>query len=556
MNNRKWMVGAGVLLCVLGLAWVLLGSLTNHATEDIFTKEKKTIIYEGTFLNHSVMEDGGHLYVSLDFLQAYMDEGVYIDEATSSVILTTKQYVLQLKDAQTQVFVNESAYEMQAPAKLDGDTWWIPAEVVDRFYPFVLTYTKETELATLTKKATPIHKAQINKSEKAVPVRKEGSRKSPIVSEAVTGEFVTILKKNKKWTFIQQQNGYVGYIESDKFSAMWEEQIPFDKAEENVTASLQGKKINMTWEAVYTQTPNTETFGEMPGVNVVSPTWFELENGQGDITSKADGHYVQWAHDTNRQVWALFSNGFEPEKTHEMLRDYDKRMHVIRQILTYANLYELDGINIDFENVYLKDKEELVQFVRELTPYLHAEGLVVSMDITTHSTSEVWSMFYDRKKLAEVVDYMALMSYDEHPVGSAIAGSVASLPWVENGLKGVLEEVPNEKLLLGIPFYTRVWTEGKDGIQAKTLSMENTKDFLIEHALTPAYDEKTEQYYVRYFDKKEKLYRSVWLEDETSLVKRLGLVQKYELAGIASWQRGFADDSVWTKIEKTLQKKD
>ncbi|TGV31235.1 glycosyl hydrolase, partial [Mesorhizobium sp. M00.F.Ca.ET.186.01.1.1] len=207
---------------------------------------------------------------------------------------------------------------------------------------------------------------------------------------------------------------------------------------------------------------------------------------------------------------------------------------------------------------YYEDKERLVQFVRELTPYLHQQGLTVSIDVTIKSNAKTWSMFLDRKALAEVVDYMAVMTYDEHWAASPKAGSVASLPWVEAGLQGVLEEVPNEKLLLGVPFYTRLWTEAKqaDGtvkVSSKALSMPRAQEWIAERKLTPVLDKASGQQYVEYRDPKDGNVYKMWLEDVSSMAKRMELVKKYDLAGVASWRRGFEVPEIWPTIEEGLK---
>jgi spore germination protein YaaH len=297
----------------------------------------------------------------------------------------------------------------------------------------------------------------------------------------------------------------------------------------------------------------------MPGLQVVSPTWFEVVDEKGTLANKADPAYVKWAHARGYKVWGLVSNGFNPDYTKAFLADFRLREKLIVQILHYANLYDLDGINLDFENVYLHEKEPLVQFVRELTPYLHEQGLTVSMDVTVKSTSERWSMFYDRQALGSVVDYIVIMAYDEHGGSSPVAGSVASFPWTEKGLQGVLEEVPADKVILAVPFYTRLWKETKqaDGsvkVTSKALSMSGAENWLNEKKLTPELDEQTGQYFVQYVDKTEGATYKMWLEGEDSLLKRIELIHRYNLAGLAGWRRGLEKDDTWSKIDKSLQR--
>ena len=236
--------------------------------------------------------------------------------------------------------------------------------------------------------------------------------------------------------------------------------------------------IQLTWEAVYTKNPDLATMPVMPGVNVVSPTWFELSGTDGTIKNLGSLDYVNWAKTKGYQVWGLFSNAFDPDLTHEALQNYETRQKMIRQLLIYSQMYQLDGINIDIENVREEDGPLVTQFVREATPYFHQAGLIVSMDITFISSGN-WSAFYEREKLAETVDYLMVMAYDEHWGTSEEAGSVASFPWVETNLQKLLEVVPNEKLILGVPLYTRLWEVKETGeVSSKALSMAEAKEWL------------------------------------------------------------------------------
>lgn len=392
------------------------------------------------------------------------------------------------------------------------------------------------------------------------PIRLEPGKKSPITADVKLNEKVRIHREENGWYFVQKENGYTGYIEKDRIKLQDIQTEKWELPEKPyVPWNPLGGKINLTWEAVYSRNPDVSQIPAMPGVNVVSPTWFELSDDQGNIKNKADLNYTKWAHDRGYQVWALFSNGFLPDQTHEVLKDPEKRMKMIRQLISYAQMYQLDGINIDFENVYLKDKQRLVQFVRELTPYLHEQDLVVSIDVTIKSRSENWSMFYDRAALAEVVDYVMVMTYDEHWGSSPVAGSVASLPWVEEGLKGVLEEVPNEKLLLGVPMYTRLWKEekkdGKTVVSQDAYTMEGIENWLREHEVELTYDEASGQMYGEYVDEQSGATYKVWVEDEVSMEKRIALVDKYDLAGVASWSRYFAKPEIWETIEQELKER-
>lgn len=246
-------------------------------------------------------------------------------------------------------------------------------------------------------------------------MRMEPSIKSYIVTTLTADEEVKIYHEENDWYYVQSQDGFIGYVPKKNLIIG---QVHLTKAEESEDSYVAwkpfGQKINLTWEHVVSRTPNPDQIEPPKGVNVVSPTWFHIKDEEGGIKNIADKRYVDWAHKNGYQVWGLVTNDFNPDLTHTILSSYEKRRKVILQLIYFAELYNLDGINIDFENVYLKDKENLVQFMRELRPFMREQGLVLSIDVTIKSTSEQWSLFLDRPALGEIVDYMMVMTYDEH----------------------------------------------------------------------------------------------------------------------------------------------
>ncbi|MDF2857218.1 MAG: hypothetical protein K0Q87_3069 [Neobacillus sp.] len=220
-------------------------------------------------------------------------------------------------------------------------------------------------------------------------------------------------------------------------------------------------------------------------------------------------------------------------------------------------MYQLHGINFDIENVKQEDGPLVTQFMREATPYLHEAGLVVSMDITfSAGDNNNWSSFYERSELSQIVDYLIVMAYDEHWGPASGAGSVSSLPWVEINLQNLLTEVPNDKLILGVPLYTRLWKEqkldnGEIEVTASALSMDKAKDWITENALQPIFDPISGQNYAEFYDENENATYKMWLEDELSLRKRAELAALYQLAGVATWSRSFGDQTAWASLNLT-----
>ena len=291
---------------------------------------------------------------------------------------------------------------------------------------------------------------------------------------------------------------------------------------------------------------------KLPGIDVLSPSWFIIENAQGKIkTRHGSVKYVRQAHNKGYQVWALITNNFDPQMTSKLLDSPLARKRVIAQMEQLAKDYELDGFNLDFENINPADKDKLTDFVEEISKALKPQGLIISIDVTIPSNSGYWSKCYDRKAIAEVVDYMMLMAYDEHGAASEVSGSVASLQWVEDGIQKTLQEgVPEKKLILGMPLYMRLWQETKGKVKAKTLSMAQADKVIQEKGLVPVWLSKEGQYYFEYQEKNTR-YR-VWQENRRSLALKASLVNRYNLAGGAYWRSTLEIEDVWPALAETL----
>jgi len=526
---------------------------------------ERVIVFQGSPTGASYLLESGQVLLTFDFLREVIDPNLYWDEPTRSVIVTTEDKVLRLPSEQVTAFLNRQPVHLQVPVREVDGVRYVPLEPIEKLYSYKFSLLEESGVLSIEKDGYAVQQARVAAAEGAA-ARTGASRREPIVARLDAGETVDLLGEENGWYRVFTSSGIVGFVPKELLELTAVRQVNLEAesaaAKEKRPAVWKplGEKVGLVWEHVVNRNPNTAEIGLLPGVNVVSPTWFELKDGEGTLWNKADPAYVNWAHQRGYQVWGLVTNGFNPDWTASVLSSFEKREKLVSQLLHYAHLYDLDGINIDFENVYLADKERLVQFVRELTPYLHEQGLTVSIDVTIKSTSENWSMFLDRAALAEVVDYVALMTYDEHWATSPKAGSVASLPWTEKGLQGVLEEVPAHKLLLGVPFYTRLWTEepqadGTVKVSSRALSMPRAQEWIKERNLTPVLDEASGQHYVEYRDPADGKTYKMWIEDKMSMEKRMELVKKYDLAGVAAWRRGFETPDIWTVIEAGVQRK-
>jgi len=321
--------------------------------------------------------------------------------------------------------------------------------------------------------------------------------------------------------------------------------------EENYTSLTRDHKINLAWHQVTSEAAN-ETFEDAvkdaKGVNVISPTWFSITSNEGTISSLASADYVNKAHAKGMEVWGLIDNFSENISTLETLSNRESREHIIQKLLEEAKRVGLDGINVDFEALKEEEVPHFIQFLRELSITCRANNLVLSIDDPVPQ----YTSFYNRKEQGIIGDYVIIMGYDEHTIGSEKAGSVASLPFVEEGIRLTLEEVPKEKVINGIPFYTRLWTEANNGIvSSQVFGMDEADQYVSEKGMDIYWNKDVSQNYGEL--QTENGIEKIWLEDEESLEAKMQLVEKYELAGSAAWKLGFERAGVWAVISKYLQ---
>lgn len=539
---------------------------SEETVEFDFNGMDKPVYFQGVLQTKSALGEKDGLMLPLSMLQDKIDPNIYYEKESGSIVVTAHDKVLQFETDQLTATLNgQETVDLQFPVRnVDGEIM-IPLHPLIDLYDIYIQEAEETGAVMIWKAGDAISWGTVMINEEAPlqsALRIEPSLMAPMIKLLSEQTRVMILEERDGWYQVLLENGYSGYVVKNKIKLSGVEVLPPPSRKElYVPWKPRGQKINLTWEAVYNSPPDPNQINEMPGVNVVSPTWFELlrrDDGELYVANKADSRYVNWAQQRGYQVWALFGNSFEPEWTSELLSTYERRMKVIQELLYYAELYNLQGINIDFENVYVRDKDLLTQFVRELVPLFHEQNLVVSMDVTIRGGSPQWSLFYDRQALGRLVDYMMVMTYDEHWAASPVAGSVASLPWVEKGIVDIMEmdHVPASKLVLGVPLYTRVWTEreedGQTIVSSKSASMKKVDQIIEQYDLQPVFLNDVGQDYFEYSENGN--LNRVWIENANSMRRRIDLVHKYDLAGVASWQRGFAKPEIWNVMEQELSR--
>ncbi|WP_211749941.1 glycosyl hydrolase family 18 protein [Paenibacillus sp. Marseille-Q4541] len=554
---------AFALGCLAALAYILITTFViQNVYEDADWKGfDKPVFVKGELMDYEAKGSKESLKLPLPVLQEKVDPSIRYEEAEGSIILTSSDKVLHLSEGKEQGELNGKSYTLKTAPEEDRGILYIPVQAIKEVYGITIHESADTGAVLLMNQGEVIEYAKAvggnNKdgSEETISLYKEPNNQAAIVHEMNVSDRVRIWSSDGKWLFVQLDNGYAGYVLASNVKQTETATVP--KLKVLPTAAEQrwkDKSINLTWEAVYNRAADPATLSALKGVNVVSPTWFEISDNIGTVSNKGDLAYVKKAKSLGIEVWGLLSNGFDADLTTEALSSYERRNTIIKQMMEYAKTYQLDGINIDFENVYTEDGANVTQFMRELRPYAKENELVLSIAVTPKSNSEMWSKFLDRRSLGQIADYMMVMAYDEHWASSPVAGSVASIPWVSAAMNKIMDEdeVPANKLVLGVPSYTRVWSEeeveGEIKVSSKAIGMDTAQEIITSQKLNPQFSEDTGQNYVEY--EKDGILNKIWLEDKTSLRARVDLAEELKLAGVATWSRSLANDGAWAVLNR------
>lgn len=521
------------------------------------------IILEDTPIksDNPAIQENEEIYLPVEFIKDYIDKYIFWESDSQKLTMTTENKVIKMKTDDLTAYVNNNILTLDLPIELKNNTAYMPKTLLKSLYDNIdINYMLESNIVKVDFTDRAKSSAYISKK---TSMRVEDNIKSPILKKLKKGEEVTVYEQQDKWVKVRTQSGIVGYVSAKHVSNI--QSIPIkEKIIESVgeTWKPNNGKINLVWDLVTNveSSVNPSRLKVEKGLDVMSPTWFEIADEKGNIKNIANKVYVDWAHSHGYKVWALFGNKFEgifdSEMTHKVLTNSEARENMIKQLLALTAMYDLDGINIDIENMKQQDSDYYLQFIREITPFLRQQGVIVSVDVTV---PENFSQYYQRDEVAKIVDYMIIMAYDEHWATSPKSGSVASLSWVKRGIENSLNEpIPAQKLILGIPYYCRLWIETpneKGGVDIKrpvpTYGMDGAQKLLNNEKVTPTWDEEAGQYYAEY--QKENSTYKIWIEDERSIEEKLKLVNQYDLAGIGGWQRMFTSDEVWNTLYKNLK---
>ena len=493
--------------------------------------------------------DKSVIYMSMQDVKNYLDKYIYIDKTENKIITTYGEKVTVLPYNDTNITINDSNLKILSGAELNNGDTYLPISQLSKAYNMDMTYLEEQNTLILDSLERELVTATVSKK---LTVKKKDTSFSSTVDKIATGENVILISENGKWAKIRTARGKIGYVKTSKLKNKYYVRNKVEKQE-------QTEKINLVWDyySEYAKAPN-RSGTTIDGVNVVSPSFFSLgSNGNGKIFSNVGTNginYINWAKQNNYKVWAMVSNNSYKDTTSVILNSYTLRTNLINSIVDLANQYNLDGINIDFENMNESDKDMFSRFIIELKPKLQEAGKVLSVDVTAPDGGGSWSMCYNRNVIGDVADYIVFMAYDQYGSTSAKEGTTAGFNWVETNLKKFIdrEEIKSKKIILGIPLYTRLWTEKDGKVTSKIVNMKAVNDVLPKD-VTKNWNDELKQNYVEYA--KDGATYKMWIEDEESIRAKVSLVSQYNLAGTAAWAKDRENKEIWTVIKEELNKK-
>lgn len=506
------------------------------------------LIQNGELLEEQAVLIGGEPYAAYTYVESQLNSCFYWDEETKGILLTTSGGVQTLLPGDAAVAKTpggQPAVQQESDGKV-----YISLDVVKEYTDLDYAYYSDPNRVVIRNEWDGVEQATVQSD--TAQVRQKGGIKSLILADVQKGDTLLYLENLDNWCKVMTADGYTGYIQTEDISEP--EAIEARTAKKDSYERItRDHKINLVWHQSTSTESNdamAEMTAEMTGVNVISPTWFSVTDETGTISSLASADYVKLAHDAGREVWGLIDNFNEAFDETTDLAYASVRSRIIEQLLAEAASCGMDGINVDFENLKEAGIPHYLQFLRELTSAAHAQNLVVSVDTPV---PQAYTMYYQRGEQARFVDYMIVMAYDEHFAGSEEAGSVSSLPFVQQAVEEMTRVMPADQVICGIPFYTRVWTEkfGQSAITSEVLGMDGAKNYAKENQMTETWDASLGQN-VATVETSDARY-TIWMEDEQSMEEKLKVIQSADLAGVAEWKLGFECADVWSLISEYIE---
>ena len=536
----------GLLLIVVLAAGAFL-FVENRGTSKISTKyDKFNFLTEDKDIDKEDFSiEDGMIYLSLDYIKEYLDKDIEYDKSSGEVRINNDHANKVLKLNEYEAKFNSGTIDLRAPVIEKDGKIMLPIEAFIYDYDVRLRYDKDIRLLLLDYRDKDY---DLSKTTSETLLREGASKRSPIIKKLPQGEELYVYGDKGKYYKVRMTEGYAGYVLKKDLDENFEK-VSFKSTSKNTSDGL----INLTWDYTYAEHSEDKInqIKDIKGLDVIIPTWFSIRNGNGDMIDRGNQNYIKKYNDLGIDVWAYLDNSFDPEITHEALSNEKTRKKIINKTLELCKKYGMKGINIDFEHTKIDDRDYITDFVKEFRQAA-GEDFIITVDVTPQISADVTKEPYDRKALAEIADYMVVMAYDQHWGSSDKAGSVAQYKWVEGSINVLFRNIPNKKMILGVPLYTRIWKEDGGKVTSKTISMDEVARIIASKGLKPVWDKESQQNYIEYQENGADY--KIWIEDANSLEKKVSLVNKYNLAGVGSWRLGFETSNIWDVISKELDK--
>lgn len=537
----------------------------------VTSEEEVAIVYNNKLIESKAKLLNGVVYLRLDMVKGYINDRFYWDANENILRYTTASELVSVPAESTNYTIAKDSHSSNhIIVKADAETAYIAIDFVKTYSDFAYEIFEEPNRVVIT---TAWGDYTTTTAKKDTEIRVLGGIKSPIIDDIAKGETLTILEELENWTEVITDDGIIGYVKSKNLGSKSTKTLTSDFVEEAFTHIKKDFEINMAWHQVFNRNANSNissVLSSTKGLNVISPSWFYLKDEKGGIGSLASSDYVSYCHQHNVEVWALVSNfgavdqGLENPDLTTILTHTSSRDNLVNNLISAAIQYNLDGINIDFESVDPAVGDSYIQFIRELSLKCANNEIVLSVD---NYVPTAYTAFYDRAEQALFADYVVIMAYDEHYSGSE-PGSVASIGWVTEGIENTMKEVPADQIILGMPFYARVWkltpadgielpetgsmiTDYSDyNISCYSASMSEQKKLANVNGITPIWSDEIGQHYVEY--KNSGAIYQIWMEDAASIEAKLKVMDSFGLAGGSFWKLGLEQSSVWDTIIKYI----
>ena len=504
-------------------------------------------------LKNDILIENDIIYLSESDIANFFDKHIYYDEDTNKIITTYDEKIAEIGFDDNIININGNNKQISASAINKDDEVYLPISEMQEVYDVEIQNIPETKVITMDSLDREQKRAKVNKN---VSVKSSSNFIARTVDRLNKGDAVIVVSSKDGYSRIRTGNGKLGIVRT---SVLENETVVREEKQEE--KQIEGK-VNLVWDyySEYVTAPN-RSGTTIDGINVVSPAFFYIDE-EGDLEENigAEGqNYINWAHNNGYKVWPMVANAYAAREsldiTSNIMNSYENRKELIEDIVEKCEEYDLDGINLDFENMYAEDKDMYSRFIIELTPRLKEKGKVLSVDVTAPDGGETWSMCFDRHTIGDVADYIIFMAYDQNGTSSTKPGTTAGYNWVKLNLVKFLqtEEIEPEKLILAVPFYTRVWTTNSLGeiVGNSTIAMKDIERTIPE-GTEKTWDDELKQNYVEYANGQNK--RQIWIEDIDSLKAKISLITENNLAGVAAWEKDMETEDVWQMFKEELNK--